>query len=193
MPIPPSARPQWFQPDAPLLPSWNLRLDEIRYFLGDQQRDNWCWAAVTALASKMLGLNGGRGLTQQEVVFAVDPTLADKPNSLLRSWFAVGIDAVQISASSLEDQRSEILRRVGEGEPVGLHIDWRTNPAVPGHELCAIATGQISGEPALAVYDPAKGGDTDNIVQLPISALLDYYAGDEAGLRGRWSAATRVA
>lgn len=193
MPVPSSAHPQWFQPDAPLLPGWNLHLDEIRDFLGDQKKDNWCWAAVTALASKMLGLNGGQGFTQDEVVLKVDPNMADEPNSVRHSWHKVGIDAVQISSGSLEGQRADILRRVADGQPVGIHIDWITNPPTPGHELCAIATGQIGGEPALAVYDPAKGGDTDNIVQLPVSGLNNYYAGDKAGLRGYWSAATRLA
>lgn len=193
MPVPPSARPQRFQPNAPLLPSWNLPLDKVRDFLGDQRKDNWCWAAVTALASKMLDLNEGQGFSQEEVVSRVDPTLADHPNTLLNSWPAVGIAAEQIPSGSLLDELSDIQLRVANGEPVGVHIDWISSPPIPGHELCAIGTGQIAGEPALAIYDPAKGGDMDNIVQLPVNGLFSYYTGDEAGLRGFWSAATTVA
>jgi hypothetical protein len=194
MPVPLSARPIWFQPDAPPAPGWNLRLGEIRQFLGNQEKDNWCWAAVTALASKMLGLNGGQGFSQVEVVRRVDSTEADEPNSVLSSWNAVGIvNAIEIQAASLAGDRAEVLNRVARGQPVGIHIDWSTIPPVTGHELCAIAVGKIGGEPALAVYDPAKGGDTDNIVQLPLSGLRNYYSGDETGRRGIWSATVRLA
>jgi hypothetical protein len=192
-PVPASVRPTYFRPSAPPERAQWVFSDAVNLGLGlpDQKGDNWCWAATTALATKMTATNGDALSQTQVAELFYQGTATANPAAvstmpLSEAWNKAGLNALVVAEPDLSNPpyRNRIIECSNSPFPVGITIKWEGQNS--GHALCVFGAGTIDGEPAVAVYDPVVGGDHDNIVQLPISALDHYYSGPVDGLFGRW-------
>lgn len=155
------------------------KLINVLYPVERQDKDNWCWAAVSDFAAKYLTLLG-KG--QCNIATACLPlacgngcsaTCCDVPHELSNAMAKTGHPVKWSESISTE---LAIKKDIDANKMVGVRIEW---PDKTGHfvAICGYDTPAIGGL-RYWVYDPAKG----DLLTVSRTTLSESYQGI-----GRWT------
>ena len=155
-----------------------------------QQKDNWCWAAVTFAVLRLRGQNPLLS-SQSDIVRDLYPDLKDEGADLdvcLPHW-GLPTTTFYDPMFALPQSVQKIVDSINHGLPVPIYIAWHGYPINKGHAICAFGYDQIAGESAVWLYDPsAKDSDDDNVKLVSFEGLSRYDSGLKEGTVGFWAA-----
>jgi hypothetical protein len=157
-----------------------------------QQRDNWCWAAVSAALLPIFHkapMQQCEIVTQFKGVASCPPNIGIDESAILDDVFAsLQLGHRYHSREFLDDVDGaipEIRAELEAGRPVPITISW--GPDSNNHYVCAFAYAQVDGEPALWIFDPWRSWAADGNKRLRTVASMTHFEQERGSATvGEW-------
>ncbi|MEK6374392.1 MAG: hypothetical protein AABO58_17025 [Acidobacteriota bacterium] len=154
-------------PVAGMARSLNLAME-------DQEKDNWCWAAVSVSVRKFYGMAGPRSQCGQAEGQFHRPCCAD-PDSCDQRWI---LDPNIFTRSAGTFPFVTVQQQIDAGRLVTARITWAEGGT---HYVCIDGYNIAGPEPLVSVKDPFYGPST-----IPYNRLVAGYLD-----RGSWTESYR--
>jgi hypothetical protein len=144
----------------------------LDFAIQDQEKDNWCWAAVAASVTDYYAArNGTAVLSQEDVAAAVGATGKDEPFLLSTVLRTIGhLDGKQISGGLLFP---DIVTEIKNCKPICCAICWPRDSI--GHYV--VIMGCHDDEQEIIVLDPSGTGPQNGA--FPLASFKNFFSGGD--------------